>query len=83
MKAIIRTKLAKANKGKWVALKQDRKALVASGRTASSVYKAAKKNGCKRPVITHIPLRIQYLLVALINSVEFPYVKIGSSLSLF
>lgn len=55
MGAINRTKLAQGNRGKWVALKQDRKTLVASGTKAKTVYQSALKKGCKNPVITYVP----------------------------
>jgi len=55
MPSINRTEQAKKYKGKWVALKADRKTVVASGTTAKSAQRAAEKKGCTKPVITRFP----------------------------
>jgi len=55
MKKIDRTDMAQKHKGKWVALKADRKTVIASGATVKSVMTSAKKKGAKNPIITRMP----------------------------
>jgi hypothetical protein len=50
-----RASMAKKYKGKWVALKADRKTVVASGNSVQSVQKSALEKGCKEPIITRMP----------------------------
>lgn len=55
MVTIDRTAMASKHKGKWVALKSDRKTVIASGTSAKGVFQTAKIKGVKNPIITHIP----------------------------
>lgn len=55
MRVLDRTAMAKKYKGKWVALKNDRKTVVASGKGVASVLRKAQKNGVDMPVITRMP----------------------------
>ncbi|PIR52322.1 hypothetical protein COU77_00935 [Candidatus Peregrinibacteria bacterium CG10_big_fil_rev_8_21_14_0_10_49_16] len=64
MPSINRTEQAKKYKGKWVALKVDRKTVVASGTSAKSVQRAAERKGCKKPVITRFPKTPRHFVVA-------------------
>jgi hypothetical protein len=55
MRALNRSAIGKKYRGKWVALKNDRKTVVASGKSVQSVAEAAKKKGIDQPIITRIP----------------------------
>jgi hypothetical protein len=56
--AIQWTKLFKQYKGQWLALKQDEKTVLASGKTASEAFSKALKKGYEKPVLTSMPDRI-------------------------
>lgn len=58
MRVIDRTAMAKKYKGKWVALKADRKTVVASGSTARQVLEIAHKKGVAMPLITRMPRKL-------------------------
>ncbi len=55
MRVIDRTAMAKKYKGKWVALKDDRITVVASGDSAKQVLDIAHKKGVAMPLITRMP----------------------------
>ncbi|OGJ58926.1 hypothetical protein A2881_05350 [Candidatus Peribacteria bacterium RIFCSPHIGHO2_01_FULL_55_13] len=55
MRALNRTPMAQKYKGKWVALKADRKTVIASGSSVKSVKQTAQRKGCKSPIITRMP----------------------------
>jgi hypothetical protein len=55
MRFLDRTRLAEQYRGQWLALKKDRRTVVASGKTARSVLEAARKKGHDAPVITRMP----------------------------
>lgn len=55
MPALNRTPMAQKYKGKWVALKEDRKTVIASGDSVKSVQQTARRKGCKSPIITRMP----------------------------
>ncbi len=56
--AIDWTKIYKKYKGLWVALKDDEKTVVASGKTVKEVLKKAQKSGHKIPILTKMPERL-------------------------
>ena len=56
--AINWTAIYRKHKGKWVALKQDEKTLIATGRTAKQALAAAKKKGYDHPILTKMPTRL-------------------------
>lgn len=45
-------------KGLWVALKDDEKTVVASGRTAKSAWNKAQKKGFEKPILTRMPTKL-------------------------
>lgn len=55
MRAINQKHLVKQHRGKWIALKSDRRTVVASGKSVKSVLSAAQKKGCKKPIVTRVP----------------------------
>lgn len=55
MRPIDQTHLTGKYKGKWVALRGNRRTVVASGKSVKSVLEAAKRKGCKQPILTRIP----------------------------
>ena len=59
MSSLNRTKMAVKYKGKWVALKGDRKTVIASGSDVESVSQKAAKKGYKKPIITRMPKTIR------------------------
>lgn len=59
MRAINRTPMAKKYSGKWVALKADRKTVVASGRSLKDARDSAREKGYTDPVLTKMPATIK------------------------
>ena len=56
--AIDRTKIYKKYKGLWVALKEDEKTVLASGKTAKEAWQKAQKGGFKKPILTRMPPKL-------------------------
>ena len=56
--AIDWTKIYKKYRGLWVALKNDEKSVVASGKTAKEAWEKAQKRGYKNPVLTQMPEKL-------------------------
>jgi Family of unknown function (DUF5678) len=56
--AINWTKIYKKYKGSWVALKDDEKTVVASGKTVKEVMIKAQTKGCKQPIVMRVPAKI-------------------------
>ena len=56
--AIDWTKIYKKYKGWWVALKEDEKTVVASGRSAKEAWDKAQKIGYKKPILTKMPPKL-------------------------
>ena len=52
------TKIYKKYKGRWVALKDDHKTVVASGKTPEEVLKLASKKGFIDPFLTRVPEKV-------------------------
>ncbi|OGC92221.1 hypothetical protein A2899_04980 [Candidatus Amesbacteria bacterium RIFCSPLOWO2_01_FULL_49_25] len=52
------TNLFKKYKNLWVALKDDEKTVIASGRTAKQAWDEARKKGASNPILTRIPGRL-------------------------
>lgn len=55
MLAIDWTDLSKKYKGHWIALKNDEKTVVASGKNAVRVYDEALKKGVEIPILYKVP----------------------------
>ena len=58
MRVIDRTPLIKKYPGKWLALKQDCRTVVAVGGTVVRVLKEARKKGYRDPVLTRMPKKL-------------------------
>lgn len=58
MKPIDWTNICKTYKGLWVGLKEDKKTVIASGRTVREVMSKAKKDGYLKPLLFRVPIRI-------------------------
>ena len=58
--------MGKKYAGKWVALKQDRKTVIAAGKSAMAVHSEAIQYGYRRPIITHIPRSIHVFVGILV-----------------
>jgi len=56
--AIDWTKIYKKYKGLWVALKDDEKTVIASGKTAKEAWEKSQKIGYKMPILTKMPERL-------------------------
>ena len=52
------TKLYKQYKGLWVALDNDEKTVLGSGKTVKEAVKQAKKKTNKTPFLTHVPRKM-------------------------
>lgn len=49
------TNLYTRHKGQWVALKDDEKTVIASGKNARQVLEESKKSGHPNPIMTKVP----------------------------
>ncbi len=56
--AIDCTKIYKKYKGLWVALKDDEKTVVASGKTAKEAREKAQGKGFDQPILFRVPTKI-------------------------
>lgn len=56
--AIDWTENFKKYKGLWVAMKNDEKTVVASGKTAKLAWEKAKKIGYQKPILFRVPTKI-------------------------
>lgn len=52
------SKIAKKFKGKWVALTEDEKKVISSGRSAKETLEKAKEEGFKNPILFKVPISI-------------------------
>ena len=57
MKPINWTHLMENYKGLWVALEQEEKTVVSSGKNAKKVFEEAKKKGTKLPTLVKVPTK--------------------------
>ncbi len=57
-KALDFSKIAKKFKGKWVALTEDEKKVISSGRSAKETLEKAKEEGFKNPILFMVPISI-------------------------
>jgi len=53
--AIDWTKIYNKYKGLWVALEDDEKTVIASGKTAGEAWGKAQKKGYSKPILTRMP----------------------------
>ncbi|MBI2100228.1 MAG: hypothetical protein HYT48_02740 [Candidatus Vogelbacteria bacterium] len=60
------TKIYKKYKGLWVALKDDEKTVVGSGKTAKEALRRAQSIGYDNPILTRVPGK----LIAYIGSLQ-------------
>lgn len=58
MAAIDWTDIYKKYKGLWVALKQDEKTVIASGKTAKDAWAKALEKGFHKPILTRMPSKL-------------------------
>ncbi len=56
--AIDWTKIYKKYKGLWVALKEDKKTVVASGKTVKEVMAKSQRKGFSQPILFRVPIKI-------------------------
>lgn len=56
--AINWTNIYKKYKGLWVALKDDEKTVVASGKTAREAWEMAQEKGYAKPILTRMPKKL-------------------------
>lgn len=56
--AIDWTKIYKKYKGLWVALEDDEKTVISSGKTAKQALEKAKEKGCQMPILFRVPTEI-------------------------
>lgn len=56
--AIDWTKIYKKYKGFWVALANDETTVIANGKTAKEAWQNARKRGCDKPILTHMPKKL-------------------------
>lgn len=56
--AIDWTKIYKKYKGLWVALEDDEKTVIASGKTAKEAFLSAQEKGYEKPILTHVPEKL-------------------------
>ena len=59
MRPLNRTHLADKYRGKWLALKADRKTVVSTGDSVREVLATAAKKGTEHPVITRMPRSVR------------------------
>ena len=58
MPAIDWTNIYKKYKGLWVALKSDEETVLSSGKTAKEAFDKAIEQGYKKPILTHVPSKL-------------------------
>ena len=56
--AIDWSNIYKKYKGLWIALKDDEKTVVASGKTVKEVWEKAQQKGYKKPILTRMPEKL-------------------------
>lgn len=56
--AIDWTKIYEKYKGLWVALLDDEKTVVGSGKTAKAAWEEAQRGGYKKPILTRMPEKL-------------------------
>lgn len=57
-KALDFTKITEKYKGKWVALSEDEKEVISSGKSAQEALEEAKKEGYKNPILFKVPITL-------------------------
>ncbi len=57
-KALDFTKIIEKYRGKWVALSEDEKKVVSSGKTARETLERAKKEGLENPILFMVPISV-------------------------
>jgi hypothetical protein len=59
MRILDRTNMARKYRGKWLALKADRKTVVAVAGTVREAQAKAMEKGCRTPIITRMPRAVR------------------------
>lgn len=67
MAAIDWTHIYKKYKGLWVALMDDEKTVISSGKTLEETSKKAEKKGFKTPIFFQVPKKLMYFVGNLDN----------------
>jgi len=57
-KALDFTQIIKKYKGKWIALTEDEKKVVSSGKSAKETLEKAKKEGLDNPILFKVPISV-------------------------
>jgi len=57
--AIDWTKIYKKYRGLWVALEDDEKTVISSGKTAKKAWDDARKKGYEKPILFRVPTEIR------------------------
>ncbi len=52
------TDIYKKYKGKWIALKNDEKTVIASADSAKDAHRKAMDRGLKNPILSYVPVQI-------------------------
>ena len=52
------TKIVKKYKGKWIALTENEKKVIASGKSAKETLEKAKKEGLNNPILFKVPISV-------------------------
>jgi len=50
--------LQKKYKGLWIALEQDERTFIASGKTAKEAWNKARKEGYEKPILSRMPEKL-------------------------
>ena len=61
------TKICKKYKGLWVALKNDEKTVIASGKTVKETMEEAQRKGFKKPTLFRVPTEV----IPYVGSLDF------------
>ncbi len=56
--AIDWTKIYQKYKGLWVALKEDEKTVITTGKTAREAWEKARRKGFQKPILTRMPKKL-------------------------
>ncbi len=63
MPVIDMVKIEKRYRGKWIALSEDQKRVIASGASLEEALAKAKKKGTKNPIMSKVPREfLEYIL---------------------
>jgi hypothetical protein len=69
MQPLNRTAMAKKHAGKWLALKQNRQTIIATGMIAKEALNGARRKGVEHPVLTRMPQAMRHFVGTIHRSV--------------